>query len=129
MGPAIWNVIALMFAVSGVTMAISAAGRFRGRVLGLAVLVFLVQFLVNLIGQLWDTVAMLRPLTVFYYYQPQKIILSHHWTADVLAGHGASPVPVNVLAVLFGVGAVGYSLALLMFCRRDLPAAALVRFR
>jgi ABC-2 type transport system permease protein len=67
-------------------------------------------------------VAVLRPLTVFYYYQPQQIILNGRWTVDVLAGQGGSPVPVNVLAVLFGVGAVGYLVALWAFCRRDLPA-------
>jgi len=122
MGPAIWNVVALMFAVSGLTMAMSAAGRFRGRVLGAAVLVFLVQFLVNLIGQLWDAVAWLRPLTVFYYYQPQKIVLSNNWTADLFAGRATSPVPINVLAVLFGVAVAGYACAFWKFCRRDLPA-------
>jgi ABC-2 type transport system permease protein len=123
LGPAVWNVVALMFAVSGVTLAMSAAGRFRGRVLGLAVLVFLVQFLVNLIGQLWDAAAFLRPLTVFYYYQPQKIVLSNNWTADLLAGRGTSSVSVPVLVVLFGVATLGYLVALRTFCRRDLPAA------
>jgi hypothetical protein len=29
---------------------------------------------------------------------------------------------VNVLAVLFTVGSVGYAMALWTFCRRDLPA-------
>src|SRR5438477_1179003 len=37
-GPGLWNVGALIFAVAGYTMAISACGRFRWRVLGLAVL-------------------------------------------------------------------------------------------
>ena len=55
-GPALWNVGGLMFAVSGVTMALSAAGRFRNRVIGVAVLVFLLQFLVNVVGQMWDAV-------------------------------------------------------------------------
>lgn len=120
--PALVNIIALMFAASGVTMAMSAAGRFRGRVLGGAILVFLLQFLVNLIGQLWDAVAFLRPFTVFYYYQPQQIILSNRWTTDVLAGLGKSPLLVNVVVVLFAVGTIGYGLALRFFCRRDLPA-------
>jgi len=120
--PALLNIVALMFAVSGVTMAISAAGRFRSRVLGGAILVFLLQFLINLIGQLWDAVAFLRPLTVFYYYQPQQIILSNRWTTDVFAGMAHSPWRVNIVVVLFGVGTIGYLLALRLFCRRDLPA-------
>src|SRR5205814_1434679 len=43
-GPGLWNVAALLFAVSGYTMWISSAGRFRTRVLGGAVLLTLLQF-------------------------------------------------------------------------------------
>jgi len=122
-GPALWNVAALLFAVSGYSMLLSAAGRFRWKVLGITVFGTLIMFLVNLVGQLWDTVALLRPLTVFYYYQPQQIILHHQWSVnlDVWTG-GHAVYSVNVLAVLFGVGVVGYALAMWTFCKRDLPA-------
>jgi beta-exotoxin I transport system permease protein len=123
LAPALWNVGALLFAVSGYTMWLSAGGRFRGRVMGLAVLVTLLQFLVNLVGQMWDAMAPLRQFTVFYYYQPQQIILSDRWTIEVgkfwnseVLGH------VPVIGVLLAVGIVGYALALWTFCRRDLPA-------
>lgn len=118
------NVAALIFAVSGYTMWLSSAGRFRGRVLGLAVMITLLQFLVNLFGQLWDGLAPLRPFTVFYWYQPQQIILGQHWSMDLgIVWNGGQPLlAVPVLAVLFGVGAVGYTMALWTFCRRDLPA-------
>jgi ABC-2 type transport system permease protein len=109
--PAMLNVAALLCAVSGYTLWLSAAGRFRGRVLGVAVLLTLLQFLVNVIGQLWSVVEPLRPLTVFYYYQPQALILGGDWLLVWLR-----------LGVLFGVGAVGYLMALRVFCRRDLPA-------
>lgn len=112
--PALINVGAFLFCVSGLTMALSAAGRSRNRVLGLAVLVALLQFLVNLIGQLWPPMAWMRPLTVFYYYQPQPMILHAEWYAE--AGVWLR------LAVLATVGAAGYLLALWTFCRRDLPA-------
>jgi ABC-2 type transport system permease protein len=130
--PALWNVAALLFAITGYTMWISASGRFRGRVLGIAVLVTLLQFLINVVGQLWDTIAPLRQFTVFYYYQPQQIIL---WKPDKITTHDRWSVAwgnlapgghvycyVNVLAVLFAVGFAGYSLALWKFTRRDLPA-------
>jgi ABC-2 type transport system permease protein len=123
-GPGLWNVGALVFAMSGYTMWISARGRFRGRVLGIAVLATLLQYLVNVIGQLWDVMAPLRPFTVFYYYQPQQIILNHKWSVAVKFWSD-SPTPlftVNVLVVLFLVGIAGYGLALWKFCRRDLPA-------
>lgn len=116
LAPALVNVAALLFAVSGYTMWISAAGRFRGRVMGIAVLVSLLQFLINVFGQLWDTISPLRQFTVFYYYQPQQIILSDRWTVEVGIGR------VSTIAVLAGVGLVGYALALWTFCRRDVPA-------
>jgi ABC-2 type transport system permease protein len=121
--PGLLYVAALAFAVSGYTMALSAAGRFRGKVMGLAVLVTLVQFLVNVIGQLWDRVGPLRPAAVFYYYQPQQAMLHGQWTVDLAKVWDVGrPVPVVGAAVLAGVGAAGYALALLAFCRRDLPA-------
>jgi ABC-2 type transport system permease protein len=111
---ALSNVAALLFAVSGYTMWLSARGRYRGRVLGAAVLLTLVQSLVNIAGQLWDVLAPLRPFTVFYYYQPQEMILQADWPADAQVWLR--------LGVLVAVGAVGYLLALRAFGRRDLPA-------
>jgi ABC-2 type transport system permease protein len=111
-----------VFAVSGLTMALSACGRFRWRVLGTAVLLTLVQFLINVVGQLWEAAAVVRPFTVFYYYQPQLIILHGRWTVGLALGDGGSPAQVPMVAILFAVGAVGYGLAWWVFSRRDLPA-------
>ena len=112
--PGLANIALLLFALSGLTMCLSAAGRFRWRVLGLAAIVALVQFLVNLIGQLWTPADPLRPLTVFYYYQPQPLMLEAHWYAQPAIWLNAG--------VLAAVGTVGYAAALAIFCRRDLPA-------
>jgi ABC-2 type transport system permease protein len=112
--PALVNVMALVFAVSGLTMMVSAFGRQRGRVLGVAVLVVLVQFLINVIGQLWSPMEPLRPFTVFYYYQPQQIALRD---AGVI-----SPASWLRIGTLLAVGAVGYGIGAWHFCRRDLPA-------
>jgi beta-exotoxin I transport system permease protein len=113
-GPSLFNVAFLVFAVSGYTMWFSAAGRFRGRVLGLVIVLTLVMFLVNVIGQLWGAAEPARPLTVFYYYQPQPIILRNDWYSDVAVW--------GRMAVLLAVGAVGYLMAWRTFVRRDLPA-------
>lgn len=121
-GPALLNVGALVFAVAGYTMWLSARGRFRARVLGVAVLVTMLQFLVNVVGQMWDAAAWLRPFTVFYYYQPQQIALAGRWTVAIGSAWHAGPMLVPVVPALLAIGAAGYALALWSFCRRDLPA-------
>jgi ABC-2 type transport system permease protein len=113
-GPSLLNVAALVFAVSGYTIWLSARGRFRGRVMGLAVLLTLLMFLVNVVGQLWDVMGPCLPFTVFYYYQPQQIILNPDWAADAKVWWR--------LGVLLAVGLAGYLGALWTFSRRDLPA-------
>jgi ABC-2 type transport system permease protein len=121
--PALWWVAGLMFAIGGYTMWLSAAGRFRWRVMGVAVFLTLLQFLVQVVGQLWDAVAFLRPFTVYFYYQPQQVILKGAWTVDLAkAWHLDESLPANGLAVLLSIGGLGYAMALWTFCRRDLPA-------
>jgi ABC-2 type transport system permease protein len=114
--PAVLNIFTLLFAMSGITMAFSALGRARNRVLGVVIILVLIQFAVNLLGQLWATVAFLRPFTIFYYYQPQRIALSGSWWVD------ANGVELPVLAVLTIVGIAGYCVAWFGFVRRDIPA-------
>lgn len=106
----------LLFAMSGYTMWFSTLGRFRWRVLGWAILVTLLMFLINVLGQMWDLMAPLRPLTIFYYYQPQQVILGQSWSISIYG------LRAPILLVLYGVGLVGYTLALWTFCTRDLPA-------
>ena len=121
-GPALLAVAALMFAVSGYTMWLSARGRFRWRVLGIAVFVTLIQFLINLIGQMWEEVCgWMRPLTIFFYFQAQQIALGEGGNVD-LHVWGQPSVRVSGVGVLVAVGVIGYALALWTFCRRDLPA-------
>jgi ABC-2 type transport system permease protein len=122
-GPALWLVGGLIFAVCGYTMWLSSAGRFRWRVLGVAVFVTLVQFLVNVLAQMSDQAAWLRPLTIFYYYQPQQVILSGDWCVTFSEWNGGSPlVHLPMPVVLYGVGLIGYAMALRTLVRRDLPA-------
>ncbi len=119
--PALLNVAALIFAVSGYTLAISSLNRFRWRAMSWALGITLVMFLVNVLGQLWDVLAPWRPLTAFYYYQPQQIILKDQWLVPV-GPVGDYWFQVNGSLVLLGVGLIGYAAALAVFTRRDLPA-------
>ncbi len=118
---AILNLAALMFSLSGLTIAISSANRNRWRAIGYSVLVAMTMFIVNVLGQLWDVLAPLRPGSVFFYYLPQRIWLKNDWLAPL--GESWSGAPnIPVLVVLFAVGTLGYLIAYFTFTRRDLPA-------
>ena len=71
---------------------------------------------------MWDDAAWLRPLTIFYYYQPQQLILSGDWCVYLASGTAARRWCVPMPLVLYGVGAIGYLLAWWTLVRRDLPA-------
>jgi ABC-2 type transport system permease protein len=121
--PALVNTLALMFAIGGMTLAFSAMGRSRWKVVGYAVLVVVLMFLANTIGQLWEPAGFVRPLTFFYYYQPQRVMIDGDWMVDLNNSWSLGrPVLVPAVGVLFAVGAAGYAVALRVFTRRDLPA-------
>jgi ABC-2 type transport system permease protein len=115
------NTCALMFAISGITIALSSAGRSRWKTTGFAVLIVVVMFVANTIGQLWEPAGFVRPLTLFFYYQPQKAMLDGNWLVNVGAAWPGVP-HVSGIGVLSAVGALGYLVALRVFTRRDLPA-------
>jgi ABC-2 type transport system permease protein len=119
--PGLTNTFAFMFAIGGITMALSAAGRSRWKVVGYAVLVVVVMFVANTIGQLWEPAGWVRPLTLFFYYQPQKVMLDDNWLVNVGTVWSGAPV-VPGIGVLLTVGALGYLVALRTLTRRDLPA-------
>jgi ABC-2 type transport system permease protein len=122
--PSLVNAAALIFAMTGTTLWLSSLGRFRSRVLGAAVLITLVQYLINVIGQMLESMKFLRPLTIFCYYRPQQIILHNDWRLELgeMWNSGQPLAWVYPVAVLFTVGAIGYGLAFWTFGRRDLPA-------
>jgi ABC-2 type transport system permease protein len=131
LAPALPSIAGLVFAMSGLSLWMSARGRFRNRVMGIVVFVALLMFLVNIVGQLWELFVPFRQFTVFYYYQPQRILLANDWNVAIgqfwtvdSAGLQATEglLRVNGVIVLFVVALVGYGMALVTFCRRDLPA-------
>jgi ABC-2 type transport system permease protein len=115
------NTCAYMFAVGGITIAISAFGRSRWKVIAYSVLIVVVMFVGNMVGQLWEPARFIRPLTFFFYYQPQKVMLQGNYLADIGSAWPGGP-KVSMIGVLAGVGLAGYLIALRTFTRRDLPA-------
>ncbi len=115
------NTFALMFAISGITIALSSAGRSRWKVIGYAVLIVVIMFVANTIGQLWEPATFFRPFTLFFYYQPQKAMLDSNWLVEMDKAWPGVPA-ISGVGMLLAVGIAGYLLALRIFTRRDLPA-------
>ena len=115
-------VAALGWSISGLSFAASAWGRSRMPVLGGMGLVVATMFLVNLLGQLWEPLLVLRPLTVFYYYQPQEPMLGIPALVDWSEWFGPGRVSFSGLWILVITGALGYVAGTWRFATRDLPA-------
>jgi ABC-2 type transport system permease protein len=118
------NSASLLFALSGLTMACSACGRSRWRVMAATIAIVLVSFILNVLGQLWSVLRPWRPLSLFYYYQPQPIILKNTWTVSFQTMSEPETIwlTVPMIPILVAIGFLGYGVALWVFCRRDLPA-------
>ncbi len=115
------HTFAFLLALSGMTIAFSAAGRSRWRVIGWMALIVVAMFVANTVGQLWEPARFTRPVTLFFYYQPQRAMLNDLWLVDLGSSWPGGPT-VPAIVVLSGVGLLGYGFALWTFTRRDLPA-------
>ena len=115
------NHAALLFAFSGLAILVSSFGRNRWRSTGWAVVIYISMFVMNLVGQIWEAIGAARPLSLFFYYQPQKIWLAGDWWVRLSDAWPGGPA-VPVVPVLLTVGFVGYAGAYRVFTNRDLPA-------
>ncbi len=99
---------ALLFAgAGGVALLVSAAVRDGGAAVSWCAGLLAGSYVLDYLARVWSAVAALRPLSLFRYYEPQRI----------LREGGAAGADVAVLA---GVGAVALLLAFAVFGRRDL---------
>lgn len=121
---AVLNVIALLWALIGLTTALAAMSRTRWRVMSMAISIVLVMFLLTFLGQLVEVFKPWRFLSLFHYYQPQGIILYQRWKSVVYLGYGSAEVAYLVPKIpTLLLSALGcYSWAFYYFTRRDLPA-------
>jgi ABC-2 type transport system permease protein len=99
--------LGLALAIAGPVLAVSAAGRQRGQVVGATIVLGAGGFAINFIAQAWSTVSFLRYLSPFHYYTPADALVS-------------GTVPVGSLAVLLAVFVAGVAGAGWLMERRDL---------
>jgi ABC-2 type transport system permease protein len=99
--------LGLALCIAGPVLAVSAAGRHRGQVVGATILFGAVGFAINFVAQAWSAVSFLRYVSPFHYYTPADALVS-------------GTVPVGALAVLLTVFVAGIVLAGWLLERRDL---------
>lgn len=107
------NLFSLGFFLAGGTTMISSADRYRWRTIGIAGAVFVVQKIVEIIGQSVLRLKWLEWFSFFTAYRPPRFITQPE-IAPQLAW--------QTCGLLFGMGLAGYCIAAIIFCRRDLPA-------
>ena len=98
---------ALLFAgAGGVALLVSATRRDGGAAVSWCAGLLAGSYVLDYLARVWAAIAFLRPLSLFRYYEPQRIL------GEGVAGGDA--------AVLAAVGAAGLALAFAVFARRDL---------
>jgi ABC-2 type transport system permease protein len=121
--PAVSNLFCLSFALAGLTTFLSSFDRFRTRTIGLAVGILLLEIVLALVSiSAPENWAWVRWTTFVSSYQPQ--LLSFRFWPEVLTEN--ADLSWRLLwhydASLLALGAICYTVAAVIFCRRDLPA-------
>ena len=101
------NMLALFLAAGGISMLLSALSSDGGKTVLLSAAIVTVMYFVDFVAAIWSPIEPLAPFGLFAYYDPL----------------GIARETVNLawnLGVLFGVAAVGFAAALVVFQRRDI---------
>lgn len=101
------NLGLLMLCWNGVAMAIGSAARRRSVAGGIAGLLALATFLLDYVARAWQPAESVAWLSPFRYYSPFELLMG-------------SALPAKNLLVLAGIAASGFSLAYVLFSRRDI---------
>lgn len=101
------NLGCVFLSVAAVSLLIASTTSDQGRALGRSLAFVVLSFFINLLAGLWQKIAWIDVVSIFHYYQPRPII----------AGGGPRP---SDLAVLLGVAAIAWTVAIVHFERRDI---------
>ena len=110
--PGVLNLFSMMFCLAGITTFISSWSRDRWRTIFLAIGFFLVSFILEMVGRMWEKGGWLQYLSFLSAFQPQELIL--------LPEKAGWPM-IRSNVVLLGLGLTGYLAAAIIFWRRDVP--------
>jgi len=128
--PASVNLFSLGLVVAAFASAMSAWDRYRWRTIGIVIGIYFLQSIAKLAGMAIEEMAWLNYLTVFTAYEPELIVRIAHLSPDstwsftitnvdgVVTAYG----PMTYHTIMLAFGAAFYTLAILIFTRRNLPA-------
>jgi ABC-2 type transport system permease protein len=111
--PPTMNMFGLGFALAGVTAAVSSFDRYRWRTIGIMGGFYLISLVLKLVGRMapdWEAVGY---ASVFWTFEPQRLVGADGETWQTLAEYNAP---------LLLVGLAAYVVGAIAFSRRDLPA-------
>lgn len=107
--PVLPNMYLLYLSIGGLAMGVSSFMVRRGRAIAIVLAYLLASFVANFLAQLWPPMQALAHWGVLNHYQPLQQV------------YGGA-VPWSDLTFLAGVGAVGWTVGLVRYTRRDIPA-------
>jgi ABC-2 type transport system permease protein len=128
--PAAVNLFALGFFLAGLATLLSSADRYRWRTIGLAVGLFVIQFVMKIVGKASDSWSWLLRCTWFRAYEPASFVTltvrspEHAWSLILRDSRGQflDFGPLGYDLVLISLGCAAFVCAAIIFSRRDLPA-------
>ena len=101
------NLAALMLCWNAIAMAIGSSERRRSVAGGLAGILALMMFLLDYVARAWEPAEHLAWLSPFRYYSPFELLMGN-------------PLSITNLLVLAGIAVFGFTLAYVLFARRDI---------
>lgn len=107
------NVFGLGLAMAGITVFVSSFDRYRWRTIGIMGAFYAIAVVFKVIGRMAPGWEALGWLSVFWPFEPQRMV----------TGSGdAWQLALQYNAPLVAVGLIGYIAGAIVYCRRDLPA-------
>ncbi|MAV36527.1 MAG: hypothetical protein CMJ59_13850 [Planctomycetaceae bacterium] len=128
--PPTLNLFCLGFAVAGLATAMSSWDRYRWRSIGIVSGIFILQMMIKIGAKSAESLAFLERFTFLSAFEPQvqvQVAVDYpaqlwSWRMAGVAGAADGWGPLGSDMILLAIGLVSYLAAIVVFCRRDLPA-------
>lgn len=128
--PPALNLFGFGFFVFGLSVMFSAFDRYRWRTIGFVLCIYVLQFMLYLLGKSTPATSWALYLTFFSGYRPDDIVRVTSKQPDLAwalleyntRGNLIGPGPLGYTLLLIGLGLLFHLIGSWYFCRRDLPA-------